>query len=58
MEKLKNNKLLIMGIGSLLVGNALKQIDSMFANHMSCFVIGFSCSIIVISLIKDYIVKN
>lgn len=58
MKNLKNNKLLMMGIGSFLVGNALKQMNGAVEDHVSCFVIGFSCSIIVISLVKDYVIKG
>lgn len=58
MKNLKNNKLLMMGIGSFLVGNALKQMNGVVADHVSCFIVGFSCSIIVISLVKDYITKK
>ncbi|MGL4912855.1 MAG: hypothetical protein ACRC3Y_10560 [Romboutsia sp.] len=58
MKNLKNNKLLMMGIGSFLVGNALKQMNGVVADHVSCFVVGFSCSIIVVSLIRDYMIKK
>lgn len=58
MKNLKNNKLLMMGISSFLVGNALKQMSGAVADHVSCFIVGFSCSIIVVSLVRDYFIKK
>lgn len=58
MKNIRDNKLLMIGFGSFLVGNALKQINGVLVNHLSCFVIGFACSIILVSLIKDYIIKK
>lgn len=58
MENLKNNKLMMLGMGSLLVGNGFRYMDIPLANHISCFVIGFSFSIIAVSIVKDYFIKR
>ena len=58
MKNLINNKLLMVGISSFLIGNGLKQINGILSDHVSCFVIGFSLSIMLVSIVKDYLLNK
>lgn len=58
MKKLKNNKLFMLGLGSFVVGNAFKHMNSAVLDHVSCFMVGFSFSIIIVAIIKEYTLKE
>lgn len=58
MKKSKNNKLFMLGLGSFVVGNAFKNMNSVVLDHASCFMIGFYFSIMIVVMIKDYIIKE